>query len=429
VIDGRNQDREMDVAKKTNELPFWRSKIKLGLVLGVLGLAVLVVAMTRRTQITVNERELLIAKVQQGSLDITVDGYGQLVSARQQLITSPSQATVKEIVLKPGARVAVESVIARLENPDLEQQVENAKQELNLAEANLRQLMQNNQREKLTEQANLAELTAQLQTSTVRRIAEEKLVADGIVSKLTYEQSLNNEKQLKQRVALMNQSIEQLNLLHNESVIIQLERVKQQQGRLAIARSYVDRLTVKAGLDGVLQKLPVELGQSLNSGQEVALVGSATDLIALIRVPQGQAQSVNIGDVAIVDTRREKINGKVTRIDPVVNNNTVEIEVALSNTTGTSARPNLSVDCSIVDDRLSRARYVKRPVGVQANSTASVYVLVAGSKTARLKEIKFGRQAGQHIEVVAGVNAGEQLIVSDLSDLKLDGRDLNIGAP
>jgi multidrug resistance efflux pump len=387
---------------------------------------VLLVVLTSRDAVAVSEQELLIDAVRQGSLDITVDGFGELVSARQQLITSPSQATVKEIILKPGAKVSVDSIIVRLENPALEQQVDDARQELNQAEANLRQLRQNNQRETLKEQGSLAELTAQQQSTIIRRRAEEKLVADGIVSRLTYEQSLQNEKQLTQRVAIMGRGLSQLDLLHRESITIQMERVKQQQGRLAVAESYLDRLTVKAGLDGVLQKLPVKLGQSLGPGQEVALVGSATDLIALVRVPQGQAQSVSIGDVAIVDTRREKIKGKVARIDPVVENNPVEIEVALDSTAGTGARPNLSVDCSIIDERLSRVKYVKRPAGVKPNSTATVYAMVGDSSKARPKTIRFGRLAGQYIEVLDGLDVGERLIVSDLSAVKLDGGALNV---
>ena len=416
----------MDVAKKKVESPFARPRVKLGAALGVLAVVALLVGLGSRDAVAISEQELLIDAVQQGSLDITVDGFGELVSARQQLITTPSAATVKEIVLKPGAKVSVDSIIVRLENPDLEQQVDNARQELNQAEANLRQLRQNNQREKLKELGDLAELTAQQQSAIIRRRAEEKLVADGIVSRLTFEQSLQNEKQLTQRVSIMGRGLSQLDLLHRESVNIQMERVKQQQGRLAVAQSYLDRLTVKAGLEGVLQKLPVKLGQSLGPGQEVALVGSATDLIALVRVPQSQAQAVSIGDVAIVDTRREKLRGKVARIDPVVQNNTVEVEVALQGTAGTSARPNLSVDCSIIDERLSRVKFVKRPAGVKPNSTATVYAMVDDSNTARPKQIRFGRLAGQNIEVLDGLEVGERLIVSDLSNVKLDGGSLSV---
>lgn len=416
----------MDVQKSNVETPFWRFKIKVGAALGVVVLGTALFALTAGNTVVVSERELLIDTVQQGSLDVTVEGYGELVSAKQQLLTSPSQATVKEIVLKPGAEVTANSVIVRLEDPELIQSYETAKQELKEAESTLRQLRLTNQREKLKEQGALAEMISERETATVQRQAEEKLVSSGIISKMTFEKTLQNERQLKQRIELGNAGMAQLEMLQRESLDIQEDQVKQMRANLALAQAQLDRLTVKAGLDGVLQKLPVEVGQSLPPGAEVALVGSASDLIALIRVPQGQAQSVHIGNEAIVDTRREKIKGKVTRIVPIVANNTVEIEIALPKIAGTSARPNLSVDGSIIGDRLNKVKFVRRPPGVNLNSTAQVYAMDAGSSKARQKEVRFGRQAGQYIEVLSGLEVGERLIVSDLSQLKLNGEPLSV---
>jgi HlyD family secretion protein len=416
----------MDVQKKASQPVVWRSKTKIAIAIGAAAIVALVMVLRPSNAVAISERELLLDSVQQGSLDVTVDGFGQLVSARQQLLSSPSRATVKEIVLKPGAKVTAGSVIALLEDPELTQSVETAKQVVNESQANLRKLMLNNQRERLREQSSLAELVSQREKTTVQRQAEEKLVSSGIVSRLTFEQTVQNEKQLNQRIALANQSMVQLDLLHRESVNIQQDQVKQMQGNLAIAQSQLDRLTVKAGLDGVLLKLPVEVGQGMSPGQEVALVGSDAELIALIRVPQGQAQSVHIGNTAIIDTRDGKLNGSVTRIVPIVANNTVEIEIKLPSIKGTSARPNLSVDCSIIGDRLDNVKYVRRPTGVAPNTSAQVYVVAKGDNTARPKQVRFGRQAGQHIEVISGLDAGERLVVSDLSKYNLDGEPFGI---
>ncbi|QQP97284.1 efflux RND transporter periplasmic adaptor subunit [Lysobacter enzymogenes] len=417
----------MDVQKSKVETPFWRSRNKL---IGVGGAAVLAtavaVALMSGNAVAVSEGDLLIDTVQQGSLDVTVEGYGELVSAKQQLLTSPSQATVREIVLKPGAEVTADSVIVRLEDPELLKTYQTAKQSLNEAESTLRQLRLTNQREKLKEQSDQAELGADLATATVQRQAEEKLVSSGIVSRMTFEKTVQNERQLKERIALGKAGMAQLDQLQRESLEVQQDQVQQMQANLALAQDQLDRLTVKAGMNGVLQKLPVEMGQSLPPGEQVALVGSATELIALIRVPQGQAQSVHIGNEVVVDTRREKLKGKVARIVPIVANNTVEIEVSLPSIAGTSARPNLSVDGSIIGDHLDKVRYVRRPAGVNPNSTAQVYAMAAGSSKAKPKEVKFGRQAGQYIEVLSGLDTGERLIVSDLSKLKLNGESLSV---
>jgi HlyD family secretion protein len=378
------------------------------------------------SSVSVSRNELLIAPVLQGDLNVVIDGYGVLTSDKQQLITSFSAATVKEIVLKPGASVTTNSVIVRLENPELEQQVENAEQELTQLKANLRQLKLSNQREKLNEEAGLAEIKARLETASLKRKAEEQLVTQGIVSDLNFQQTVLDEKQLRQRIEILTRRNAQLSLVHEESINIQLERIKQQEGRLKIANSRLDKLTVRAGFDGVLQRLSVELGQSLSAGSEVALIGSVTDLIALIRVPQSQAQQVVLGQSAVIDTRRDKITGVVSRIDPIVADNTVEIEIALPDELPASARPQLSVDGQIIADSLSNVLYMKRPAGAKSNGETQLYRLQEETSHALLGNIRFGVQAGQYMQIRSGAALGDQFIISDLTNLHTTNQQITI---
>jgi HlyD family secretion protein len=206
--------------------------------------------------------------------------------------------------------------------------------------------------------------------------------------------------------------------VHKESINIQQERLKQQQGQLNIRQSRLDGLVVKAVFSGVLQRLSVELGQSLVVGQEIALIGSVTDLIALIRVPQSQVQQVSVGQTAMVDTRQDKIPGTVTRIDPIVQDNTVEVEISLPEKLPASARPQLNVDAVIIADTLKQIFYIKRPANVKPNSEISLYRLDSNASTAQLRTLKLGRQAGRHIEIISGAEAGDVFIISDLSNLK-----------
>lgn len=415
----------MDVVKTKKNASFKATKGQMLFALIVVIGVLVYFAVGTNAAVSVDKDSLIIEPVQQGDLEVIIEGYGTLTSDKQQLITSFSSATVKEIVLKPGAQVSANSVIVRLDNPELALQVENAEQELIQVQANLRQLKLNNQRELLNESANLAEITARFDTASLKRVAEEQLVKQGIVSQLTFQQSALDEKQLKQRIAILKQRIEQLKLVHEESVNIQLERVKQQQGRLSIAQSRLDKLTVRAGFDGVLQRLSVELGQSLAAGQEVALIGSVTDLIALIRVPQSQAQLITVGKVAIIDTRRDKIEGVVSRIDPVVDNNTVEIEIALPAALPASARPQLSVDGVIIADTLQNVVFIKRPAGAKANVSASLYRL-NGQDNAISQDIRFGAQAGQFMQILSGASVGDQFIISDLSNLQATSHSIHI---
>lgn len=416
----------MDVNKKVSKGPRWGTRVKIIALAGAVLVGLMSYAAATRSGVEVNGHDLVVDAVQQGNLDITVQGYGELISAKQILLTSPSLATVREIILKPGAQVKADSVIVRLEDPVLVQKHEAARHALNTAQATLRQLELTNQRETIKEQGAQAELVALQKTATTKRQAEESLVASGVVAKLSFAQTVEDEKQLNYRVDLGKTGMKQLEQIHREALRIQEDQVEQMRADLAVTQTQLDRLTVRAGMDGVLQKLPVEMGQSLAPGAEVALVGSDSELAALIRVPQGQAQSVHLGNEAIIDTRREKIAGKVVRIVPIVANNTVEIEVALASIQGTSARPNLSVDGTIIGDRLDHVKYVRRPARVNPNTVAQVYSVGPDTDEAHPKKVRFGRLAGQYIEVLGGADVGDKLIVSDLSDLNLGGGSLSI---
>jgi HlyD family secretion protein len=408
----------MDVKKSKAK----QSKFKTMPVIG--GLAVcLLAALTWYVSInasatTVKRNDMLFGTVKKGNLQVEIEGYGSLRSDRQLLITALTRATVQEIVLKPGALITPESIIVQLANPELQQLVDSAEQEFSQRKANLRQLKLNQQREILNESARFAEMEALYETAKVRREAQSGLVKSGIVSALDYKESLVHETQLKKRLNIHQQRTAALKLVNQEAINIKLEQIKQQQGQLNIAQNRLDRLTVKAGFSGVLQHLSVELGQSLAPGQEIALIGSVQDLIALVRVPQSKAQQIFIGQKAIVDTRRDKIIGTVSRIDPVVVENTVEVEIALPDQLPSSARPQLSVDAVIITETLTNITYIERPVNGKANSNTSLFRLDESHDYAMRIGVEFGKEAGRYIEIINGGKVNDTFIVSDLSQLK-----------
>ena len=415
----------MDVKKTKPQAKPLQAKPLLTALL-VVGLALLAWLTTSRNATSVERGEILVGSIQRGDLRVEVEGYGNLRSDKQQLITALTRATVKEIVLKPGALVSADSVIVRLDNPELQQQLDNARQELVQRQANLRQLKLNQQRELLNENATLAELTASYDTARLRLVAQQDLVKSGIVSTLNFKETQHTAEQLEKRIEIQTQRSSQLKLVHQEAINIQQERIKQQQGQVAVAQNRLDRLQVRAGFDGVLQRLSVELGQSLAAGQEVALIGSVTDLIAMIRVPQNQAQQIAIGQRAIIDTRRDTIEGTVARIDPVVVDNTVNVEIALPAELPASARPQLNVDGVIIIETLKNIAYIERPANVRANSNTRLYKLDTDQHSAELTAVSFGKNAGRFIEITAGGQTNDRFILSDLSMLESDNPVLTI---
>ena len=287
----------MDIVKKKPKKTLLSNK---GVIITIVVLVVIILvnyAKASLNNVSLARKDLLLATVKQGDIDITVEGYGKLTSDQLQLITTLTKATVEEIVLKPGATVTKESVIVKLANPELQQQVQSAKYSLAESRANLRQLKLNQKRETLNEKSNYLELVSQHKGARLTLTAQNKLVKSGIVKQIEYQESILREEQLNERIEIFKERNEQLKEVHKEAINIQIERIKQVEQRLTIAKDRNSKLVVKAGFDGVLQRLSVKLGESLAPGQEVALIGSVTELIALIRVPQNQVYRTRNGQV------------------------------------------------------------------------------------------------------------------------------------
>jgi len=408
----------VDIVKKKPKRSLLNNKTVM-IIVAVITVTVLVTyARASLNSVSLARKDLLLATVTQGDIDVTVEGYGKLTSDKLQLITTLTQATVEKIVLKPGAAVTKESVIVKLANPELQQQVESAEYSLAESKANLRQLMLNQKRETLIEKSNYLELVSQHKAVNLNLVAQKKLVKSGIVKQIEYQENLLREEQLKERIDIFIERNEQLSEVHKEAVNIQLERIKQVKQKLIIAKNRQSKLVVKAGFDGVLQRLSVKLGQSLSPGQEVALIGSVTELIALIRVPQNQVQLVKVGQKVMVDTRQELIRGKVMRIDPIVDQNTVEVEISLPRTLPESVRPEQNIDAVITAKTLKNIYYIDRPANVRATSESSLYQLNDQLTEAKKVSIIFGDKTGRFIEIKSGAKLGEQFIISDLSNYK-----------
>jgi HlyD family secretion protein len=365
--------------------------------------------------LSISKDKIWTGVVQSGELKLQVQGYGKLQSKVQWLLTAPVKATVKEILLKPGAKVEPDSIIMQLQNPELVQQVINQTLELKSLQANLRQIKVNLRREYLSQQGHLAELDASHATASLRLESIRSLAAKGIVSQLDFKSAELEERQLKKRLQIENERLEQLSEVHKESLNIQKEVINRQQGILDAVINKQKLLTVRAGIIGVLQQLPIELGQSVNDGQKLALVGGTDKLLALANVAQSQVDRIQVGQTVEINTRGGIANGSVARIDPIVKEGSVLVEIEITGKLPENARPELNVDVLIHTGKLTNACFIERPVNSQTGSSMTMFrELVQGDKAEAIK-VSFGEQTDQYIQILSGALEGDKLILSDTS--------------
>lgn len=392
------------------------SKAKLMLFGGICTLSVFIwLAIQPSGTHKVSADNIWSAQVQQGDLAVQVQAYGKLKSKAQRLLTAPSAAIIDEIVLKPGAIVTADTILLRLSNPEIEQQVKDARRERENRLTNHRQLMINQQSELLSRQASLEMLLSDLELAKLKVEAETPLVASGIISTLNFKRSELEQRQLSRRYLIEQQRLAQLKQLHQENLLIAQDRIEQQTELVEVLNQKFARLTVRAGIDGVLQSLPLELGQSVSFGQQLALVGSMDKLIATLTVPQSQMQKIQLQQKVSIDTRAGLIAGTVSRIDPVVVKGSIQVEVALTGELPKNSRPELNINGTIFTASLHDVYYLKKPVNAQSGGMGTLFKLQQDSSVAQAVAVTYGEETGEFIQILTGVNSGDSFILSDMS--------------
>jgi len=366
-------------------------------------------------QSKVESKQLWIEQVQQGSLALTVTGFGQLESKVQRFLTAPYSAVVEEIILRPGAKVTPESIILKMSNPEIDQTVILAQLALNAENARLKQLKLTQARENLSASNGIAELKLDLGVFRSKLAAETKLAKQGIVTQLNLMTTQAEVNKLAGRLDNSKKRLKQLIDIHQQGLQIQAEYIAEKSSLLVIAENNFQRLLVRAGIDGVLQALPVELGQSVSTGHQLALVGGTNDLLAIVQIPQRDVQAM-LPDMSVsIDTRGGFAQGKVTRIDPVVKDGNVEVEIELIGQLPKNVRPSLKVEAKVNLGRLDNALYIKSPVNSSPNSRLKVFKVDAKDSSAQVTWLEFGVKNGQYIEIKSGAKYGEQFILSDMN--------------
>jgi HlyD family secretion protein len=364
---------------------------------------------------TVERATVWTDTVKRGEMLRQVRGLGTLVPEEIRWIPAVTEGRVERIVIRPGAVVQADSVILELSNPDLQRQVLDAEWQVKAAEAELTNLRVQLQSQLLNQRAAAATVEADYRQAKLQAEVDEQLTKDGLTSELNLKRSKVRAEELATRVELDHKRLEIASEAVQAQLAVQQAKVEQLRALYELRRSQSEALHVRAGVEGVLQQVPVEVGQQVAPGANLARVADPRRLKAEIKIPEVQAKDVQIGLKASIDTHNGVVPGHVVRIDPAVQNGTVTVDVTLDGALPQGARPDLSVDGTIEIERLADVLYVGRPVHGQPDSVVGLFKVVEGGKAAVRVPVKLGRSSVSTIEVLEGLQVGDQVILSDMS--------------
>ena len=364
---------------------------------------------------TVEAGTVWMDTVRRGPMVREVLGQGTLVPEEIRWIAAKANARVEKVLVKPGAQVKADTVILELANSDLQLQALEADRQLAQAQAELANLTATLNAQRLAQESVVASLGSDLGDARRRARADDELARRGFLSELEQGQTRDRAAELTGRLAFEEKRLK----AQSQGIAAQVAAMRAQIQRLRsiseFRRKEVEDLKQRAGVDGVLQELALQPGQSVAAGALLAKVARPDRLQAEVRIPETQAKDVRVGQKASIDTRNGIIPGHVSRIDPAAQAGTVRVDVALDGPLPDGARPDLNVEGTVEIERLASVLYVGRPAFGQPEGTVGLFKLEAdGSEAVRIS-VKLGRSSVKSVEVRGGLKEGDRVILSDLS--------------
>lgn len=358
---------------------------------------------------------LWIDTVRHAPLVRQVRGLGVLVPEEVLWIPAPQEGRVEKILLRPGAVVKPETVLVVLSNPELELAADDLRWQLRAAEANLKDLQVKLESAQLDLRAAVARVESEYVQAQLKADNDAALGREGLAPELNVKLSRAVADEARKRLEIERKRLEISAASAEAQLAAQRVLIEKLRAAYELKRKQVESLKVKAGAPGVLQQMPVEVGQQVTPGTVLAKVAQPERLKAQVRIPEVQAKDVALGQPAVVDTRNGTVAGRVARIDPAATAGNVLVDIRLEGPLPPGARPDLNVEAIIEIERIPGALQIQRPAFAQPNSLITLYRLSPEGAEAVRVQVRTGRASVQTIEILDGLRAGDRVILSDLS--------------
>lgn len=353
--------------------------------------------------------------VKLGDMVRQVRGPGTLTPENTRLISAVTGGRVERKLVEPGTYVTTETVLLEMTNPDVQRELLEAEQQLTGAQAQLAQLRMNLQTGVLNQQGQVAQLRSEWRDAVRQVQANEELAKRELIAANELRRSQDRAEELEQRLEIAEMNLRTMRDGQPTQLQAQESQVERLQSVVQFQRNRLTSMVVRAPVEGVLQELPVQEGQYVQSGQLLARVVPPGRLKAVVRIPETQANEVAVGQSAMVDTRNGIVAGRVTRIDPSAQTGTVGVDIFMEGELPSGARPDLSVEGTIEIEKLENVLYMGRPAYGQANSPVGLFRVSPDGREAHRITVRLGRTSVNQVEVQEGLAEGDVVILSDMS--------------
>jgi HlyD family secretion protein len=393
-----------------------RRRIMLGgVTLAVITVATVALGRLKPAAPTVEAGTLWIDSVKRGKMVRQVRGIGVLVPGDIRWVTALTEGRVERVLVEPGTTVAPQTILLELSNPQTEQAAMTADLDYTAARAQFDVAKADLERDLLAQRSAAATVASEAAQTKMDAEAADTLADKGLISPI-----LARQTRLRAETSASRWTMEQARLVNSETSLaarleVQQTEVQRRRTMVTLRRNEALGLKIRAGVAGVLQQVPVEVGQRIGPGTNLARVADPARLRAQLQIAETQVKDIAIGQHADIDTRNGVVRGHVARIDPAAKNGTVTVDVVLDEALPRGARPDMGVDGTIELERLDNILYVGRPAFGKEQGKVSLFKLSPDKTSAALTPVELGRSSVNAVEVIRGLNAGDCVVLSDMS--------------
>ena len=402
------------------DIPKAKRKTRKPWVLAIAGASALLIVTVGLSRLrpaapSVERASVWLDTVKRGPMVRQVKGAGTLVPEYIRWLTADTAGRVERIHVRPGAPVKANTLLMELANPDVQLQALEAERQLASAQADLIKLRMELETERLGQESSVAAFTSESAEARRRAEASTLLHQKELIGDLEVRQTREKAEELSRRLELERRRLDVVASSMKDQLAAQQGQVERLKAVAQFRRNQVESMKVRAGEDGVLQDLPLELGQWVTPGVLLAKVVKPERLKAELRIAETQARDIQPGQKALVDTRNGVVEGTVARVALAASQGTVRVEVSLPEELPRGARPDLTIEGTVELERLGNVLSVGRPAGAQPNGTMSLFRLMPGSDEAIRVPVQLGRGSVNAVEVVQGLQEGDQVVLSDMA--------------
>lgn len=365
---------------------------------------------------TINLGTIETAKVEIGTVMITVPAKGIVEPESEVLLLSPASSLIVSIQNAVGSKVRKGDVILKLDSKPILDKIEDIEDQIEVKNNNLDKTRLSAKNVRVDLDYNVEVKKLKITSIKSELVDQEQLLEVGGISPAKFEKTKQEltlaEKDLetlltKNNIRLKQLAAEEKGLLLQ--IDIQLKQLDQQ-------RELLNKMAIRAPSSGIILELNGSEGEKVNTDRLLVRMSdlSTFKLIASIEDVHDDVTKTGRGVFALIDG--EKLTGKIGTISPSIRDGKIEFDVFLDQSDYYKLRPNMSIDLLVIQTQKDSVRRIKKgPAFGKANSH-DVYTIESGK--ALLKVVRTGLSGNDYLEIEDGVELGDELIISDISSLR-----------